>query len=112
MTKEDIARVCHEANRALCLTHGDLSQVSWDDAPEWQRSSAIVGVQYVFDNPSAGPEDQHNCWMQQKVNEGWVYGPIKDAVNKVHPCLVPYEQLPEHQKKKDMLFRAIVDALK
>lgn len=29
MTVEDIARVCHEVNRAYCRSIGDDSQVSW-----------------------------------------------------------------------------------
>lgn len=60
MEKEEIAKVCHEANRAYCSTLGDNSQVSWEDAPEWQISSAINGVQYHLDNPGSKPEDSHN----------------------------------------------------
>jgi len=41
---EACARAAHEANRAYCLAIGDVSQTSWDDAPEWQRSSARNGV--------------------------------------------------------------------
>ena len=42
----------------------------------------------------------------------WSYGEVKDAEAKTHPCLIPYDQLPEFQKAKDKLFVAIVDALK
>jgi hypothetical protein len=37
---DQVARVCHEANRAYCQTLGDNSQPAWDDAPEWQKDSA------------------------------------------------------------------------
>lgn len=50
--------------------------------------------------------------MKEKIEDGWVYGDEKDTEKKTHPCLVPYEELPEFQKKKDALFQAIVDALK
>jgi hypothetical protein len=50
-------------------------------------------------------------WCAQKENDGWVYGPQKDAVAKTHPCLVPYEQLSADQRKKDRLFFAIVPAV-
>jgi len=107
-----IAKVCHQANKAWCETKGDTSQKDWNEAEEWQRDSAIKGVEYRLAHPSSGKDAQHNSWMQDKINDGWVYGEVKDAEAKTHPCIVPFEQLPEFQQKKDALFCAIVDALK
>lgn len=106
-----IARVCHEANRIWCETHGDFSQKSWDDAEDWQKDSAISGVLFRLDNPHAAEDAQHNAWMLQKINDGWIYGPEKNAILKTHPCLIPFNELPVFQQKKDKLFCAIVDAL-
>lgn len=39
---EKIAACCHEANRAYCRGLGDDSQVSWFDAPVWQKKSAFI----------------------------------------------------------------------
>lgn len=50
--------------------------------------------------------------MKEKIGAGWGYGEVKDANAKTHPCIVPFDQLPEFQRKKDALFCAIVDALK
>jgi hypothetical protein len=111
-TITSIAKVCHQANKAWCELNGDNSQKDWADAEQWQRDSAIKGVEFRLENPSAGKDSQHNAWMQDKVNSGWVYGEVKDAEKKTHPCIVPFEQLPEFQKKKDTLFCAVVDALK
>ena len=108
---EKIARVCHEANRAWCVATGDTTQVSWDDAPEWQVKSAIDGVRFALVN-EAGAAGMHNAWCETKRRDGWVYGPVKDAVAKTHPCLVPYGDLPEEQRAKDALFGAIVGALR
>lgn len=107
-----IAMACHEANRVWCLANGDESQKPWDQAEEWQKDSAIKGVQFRVDNPEAGEDSQHNAWMEDKFKDGWVYGEVKDAAAKTHPCLVPFNELPEFQQKKDKLFCAIVDALK
>ena len=107
-----IAKVCHQANKAWCETTGDNSQKDWNEAEEWQRDSAIKGVEYRLAHPSAGKDAQHNAWMADKVNDGWVFGEVKDAEAKTHPCIVPFEQLPEFQQKKDALFCAIVDSLK
>lgn len=111
MTTESIARVCHEANRAYCATIGDTSQQPWDDAPEWQRRSAINGVQFTLDHPEAGPSASHESWLEEKRADGWVYGPVKNPAKKEHPCFVPYAELSVEQRRKDFLFQAIARAL-
>jgi len=110
-TEEVIARVCHEANRAYCAAIGDASQVPWADAPEWQRSSAVSGVKFCIANPDAPPSANHDSWLEEKRRTGWKYGPVKDPEKREHPCFVPYNELPEEQKAKDALFKAIVGAL-
>jgi len=102
------ARAAHEANRVWCAFSGDHSQVSWDDAPEWQRRSAMTGVQLLASDPDLGDDATHNSWLAEKVAEGWVYGPVKDVVAKTHPCVVPFSALPPHQQFKDTLFRTVV----
>lgn len=109
---EDVARVCHEVNRAYCRAENDFSQVPWDEAPQWQRESAIAGVQTAIDNPAATPESLHQSWMTHKRADGWILGPTKDAEAKTHPCLLPYEELPRAQRTKDYLFLAVVNALR
>src|SRR5687767_7990464 len=101
MTIEQIARVCHEANRAYCESIGDFSQLGWVEAPEWQRESARMGVHAILINPTMTPEQSHESWLVQKAADGWTYGPTKDPGAKTHPCFVPYDQLPEEQQKKD-----------
>lgn len=105
---EQLARRAHEINRAYCAALGDHSQPEWEDAPDWQKDSARNGVRMHLANPSATPEDSHASWYAQKEAEGWKYGPVKDAEKKEHPCFVPYADLPESQKAKDYLFRAVV----
>ncbi len=108
---EQIAMICHEANRVYCCSINDNSQATWFEAPEWQKSSARKGVEFHLANPDAGDSASHDSWMAQKVEDGWVYGPVKDAEKKEHPCMVPFNELPLAQQKKDALFRAIVHAL-
>lgn len=112
MTPQQIAQICHEANRAYCRTIGDFSQVEWDAAPEWQRQSAITGVEFVLHNPDAPPSANHESWLAEKEREGWKYGPVKDADKKEHPCFVAYDHLPDEQKAKDYLFKGVVESLR
>ena len=111
MNIASIAKVCHEANRALCAGLGDNSQRPWDDAPEWQRDSAYNGVIFNINNPDAPASASHDSWLEEKRAAGWTYGPVKDAEKKEHPCFVLYEALPVEQQAKDHLFKAIVAAL-
>lgn len=107
---ERTARRAHEANRGYCLALGDTSQVAWEDAPQWQRDSAIKGVQFIIDNPGASPAASHESWLAEKTAAGWKYGPVKDAEAKTHPCFVPYDELPVEQRAKDYIFGAVVRA--
>lgn len=111
MNVENIARICHEVNRAYCQALGDNSQLAWEEAPEWQRESAKLGVKLHIEKPDAGAQASHESWMAQKTAEGWVYGPEKNPVLKQHPCMVPFAELPVAQQAKDYIFRAVVHAV-
>lgn len=107
----EIAKVCHEANRAYCAAIGDHSQASWDLAHDWQKSSAVTGVMYHISNPNSTPADSHESWLAEKKANGWQWGPVKDPEKKEHPCYLPYDRLPQEQKAKDYIFLAIVRAM-
>ena len=111
MNIEKIAKCCHEANRVLCESIGDYSQRPWDNAEEWQRKSAISGVEYFIMHPNEPDSAQHDAWSADKIRDGWVYGPDKDADKKTHPCLVPFGDLPKEQQAKDTLFKAVCRSL-
>lgn len=106
-----IAKICHDANKAYCEVILDHSQVCWENAPDWQRESAIKGVQFNLESDRT-TEQTHNSWLKEKQDNGWTFGPVKDPDKKEHPYMVPYAELPSDQKRKDILFRAIVSAFK
>ena len=43
----------------------------------------------------------HEIWSQTRIAQGWTYGPERNDSEKKHPCLVPYEELPEEEKLYD-----------
>ena len=43
----------------------------------------------------------HEVWAQSRISQGWTYGPERSDALKHHPCLVPYEDLPEVEKAYD-----------
>ena len=46
-------------------------------------------------------KNAHEVWSTGRIAQGWTYGPVRDDVQKTHPCLVPYEDLPEQEKDYD-----------
>lgn len=111
MEKIEIARIAHEVNRAYCEAMGDNSQPTWENAPQWQKDSALLGVE-LHTSGDHGPEASHESWMAQKVADGWTYGPEKNPEIKEHPCMVPFFELPKEQQAKDFIFRGVVHALR
>lgn len=111
MTTPDIARVCHQVNKAYCEAMGDPSQVDWEDTPDWQKKSVISGVEYIIANQGATPEESHASWLKYKEAEGWTWGPVKDPEKKEHPNMLPYSGLPPEQRLKDHIFGVIVRTL-
>lgn len=43
----------------------------------------------------------HEVWVQNRMEQGWTYGEDRSDVLKQHPCLIPYEELPEVEKDYD-----------
>lgn len=43
----------------------------------------------------------HEVWARNRMGEGWTYGPVRDDALRQHPCLVPYDELPESEKAYD-----------
>lgn len=46
-------------------------------------------------------ENVHDEWAKTRIEQGWTYGEKRDDANKKHPCLIPYNELPEAEKVYD-----------
>ena len=44
-------------------------------------------------------KNEHELWAETRLKQGWIYGEHWDDKKKTHPCLVPYEDLPEEEKE-------------
>lgn len=109
-TDEEVARVVHEANRALQDIDGDeCPSPPWASEDPAVRALTVRGV--ALARAGLPAEALHDAWCDGKRAQGWVYGPIKDRLARTHPCLLPYCLLPERQQAKDRLLRAIAGAL-
>lgn len=111
MNDHDIARIAHEANRALCEANDDLSQQPWLVAAAWQRESSLEAVRFHRENPTAPVSATHDRWMKERLDAGWQYAPVTNRDIKQHADLVPHSELSPFAQAKDALQKAICLAL-
>lgn len=43
----------------------------------------------------------HEVWAENRIKQGWKLGKERNDEKKTHPCLIPYEELPEVEKEYD-----------
>lgn len=43
----------------------------------------------------------HDVWAENRINDGWRYGPERNDERKEHPCLVEYDELPDSEREYD-----------
>jgi hypothetical protein len=59
------------------------SQLPWQDAPEWQKISAMQGVKAHFEALKRGEvvdaRSSRENWVRLKRESGWKYGPLKTS---------------------------------
>jgi hypothetical protein len=106
-----VARVVHEAVRAWQVSNEQDAAPPWSKAPKWMKESTLAAVRFRLDNPRAPASIQHEQWMIEKHAGGWKFGKTKDGVKKTHPLLIPYNQLPLVERRKDALVAGVIDAL-
>lgn len=58
---------------------------------------------------SNSPEELHGSWMQSYITMGWKYGEVYSREDKIHPDLVPYDQLGKLEQDKDAVFVALCE---
>jgi hypothetical protein len=46
-------------------------------------------------------EDEHEAWMLTQLAHGYRFGGTREEDRRIHPQMIPYEQLSENEKQKD-----------
>ncbi|MEI7649352.1 MAG: RyR domain-containing protein [Methanomicrobiales archaeon] len=77
----------------LSLVGCEIGPVTDWDAP--------LEFQFTPDETERLSSLEHERWMSEKLEGGWRYGEKRDDAQKIHPSLVPYENLSEPEKEKD-----------
>ncbi len=70
-------------------------------SPQPVDTSSVTLTKEILALTERLAENNHDIWAQRRLDEGWTYGPQRDDERKLHPCLVPYADLPESEKEYD-----------
>lgn len=57
----------------------------------------------------SSPEELHDDWVKAYEKMGWQYGPVRDRDAKVHPDMVPFDELGFREQIKDAVFVALCE---
>lgn len=64
-------------------------------------TSDVALPDYLAELTEKLAENVHETWARGRMEEGWVYGPVRDDVLRTTPCLVPYRELSEEERNYD-----------
>jgi len=123
--QENLAKAIHED---FCIKNPSSdNNIPWAELPEDIKDSNrdqaryfgeyLTAAGYDFDagdTPFSTVEEfskeellkiaemAHEIYIKSKIDAGWIYGKVKNAVKKTHPLLVDWNDLPEEEKQKDI----------
>ncbi len=70
-------------------------------SPQPIDTSKVEVPRYLLDLADTLARNVHDTWAQERIRQGWQYGPERNDSKKLHPCLVPYDDLPDSEKIYD-----------
>ena len=105
------AEFVYEATRlAAQAAQAPIIPVHWAEREAAFREQFLAVIErQCGPQRSSSPEELHGSWMQAYITMGWVYGDTYDREKRIHPDLVPYNQLGQLEKDKDAVFVALCE---
>jgi hypothetical protein len=76
-----------------------LDRMGWEMRPQGSDGEVIEKIPDEIVETLA--QFEHEEWVRERVDSGWMYGGIKDTKKKISPYLVPYDELTEKIKEND-----------
>ena len=110
LTERRAKFVYNAARIAAIAAQAPVIPVLWEEREVVFKSQFLVVIERQC-GPlrSSSPEELHGSWMQAYYEMGWQYGETYDREEKVHPDLVPYDQLGKLEQDKDSVFVALCE---
>ena len=102
--------VYNAARLAAIAAQAPIVPVEWAEReqPFREQFLEVIARQMSEERPQS-PEELHGTWMQAYFDMGWVYGDTYDREAKIHPDLVPYDDLGQLERDKDAVFVALCE---
>lgn len=98
------------ARLAAQAANAPIIPVPWTERDEpFQTQFRDVIRRQCGPQRSTSPEELHGSWMQAYLTMGWVFGEDYNLTFKIHPDLVPYDQLGQLEQDKDAVFVALCE---
>lgn len=69
--------------------------------PQPIDTKEVVLPEELTELVEAMAKNVHEVWAETRIAQGWTYGPERNDQLKHHPCLIPYEELPEEEREYD-----------
>ena len=102
--------VYNAARLAAMAAQAPIVPVVWKEREQPFKDQFIKLIyRQCGEQRSKSPEELHGSWMQSYFAMEWSYGTVYDREKKIHPDLVPYEQLEQLEKDKDAVFIALCE---
>lgn len=118
---EKVAEAIHaDYNRNRLIEHPDepLAYPTWSDLPQDLKFSNLMqamdipkklgAIGYrVADDDGSGLDSfsseevvilarlEHDRWVEERVSNGWVWGPEKDVARRISPYIADWDEIPE-----------------
>lgn len=110
ITEQRAEFVYNGARLAAEAAGAPIIPVLWAEREEpFKKQFLEVIERQCGEQRSRSPEELHGSWMQSYYSMGWVYGKKYDREKKIHPDLVPYNQLGRLERDKDAVFVALCE---
>lgn len=116
----DYYNLCADANDELCdqpQCDGGESKCAEEQPeevpaylPKPAETCDVELAEELADLVENMAKNVHEVWAANRIAEGWRYGKVRDDARKEHPCLVPYEELPNSEREYDR--KTAVETLK
>lgn len=114
MTARDLGRLMHALRREIALIYGGNVPPAWEDeaCTDAMKASSERGALAMLVNPDMTARDEHQRWYNERWEQGWRYGPVRDNERKLHPSMRDFDELPLGERLKDLARIAMAEELR
>lgn len=103
-----IGKLAFEFINFIRKLNGETEFEKWEDLSIERKQFIYHNINDVIVDRNITGRDLHNKWAELRIEKGWKHGEVTDRENKIHACLVPFDDLNFFQKLKDDIFVQVI----